>query len=426
MTIKPKFPRFSEQIYARGATLIELMIAIAITLFFTVAVYTLYATNEERNRRVAGATDQYQSTALTLGSLTKRLLSTGNGVVQAAPDTANLFYPAMGCALNQIGTRSTVGLIFAPVNAFNGIDGDTPDTLVIMYGSANTPPNPTAVQDAPSASSLTLARTAGFAVGNWVLIANKVTPGAPCFMRQIAAIGTGSLLAGQMADITFTGGAYAALPDPAGNYVVYNMGNLPVLRRYSLPRPNVNSAGVTPGIPPQSLVEEDLMQATDALGINPRVAATHMVNFQVQLGIDTAGTVANYLDATDPPVIADDILDAWVNPPESPARLLPAPQKGGFLAPGSIGFNQVKAIRIGLTSRSPTPERVNAAGSPTNCVSSRGVFAKSEALPADLTTTPPMVSAGGVTTPAPPAGTCWRYDSLSTVVTLRNMVWGLF
>ena len=115
------------------------------------------------------------------------------------------------------------------------------------------------------------------------------------------------------------------------------------------------------------------------MGGNAVVLAHNVIGFRAQYGIADAGTtaLANWQDAS-----------------------------GGWAALTPALMPRVRALRIGLVTRSPQAEKVNAAG---NC---------------EATTATPQLF-GADLTPDVANWQCYRYRTVIVVVPLRNLVMGM-
>lgn len=369
-------------------SLVELMVAVVIGMLGVLVIFTVMSRFEPQKRTTTAGSDANVSGAYAMYELTRGLrlggygFATSTGVLGCMTD----FRPVPGVPRT---------LLMTPVLIEDG--GAGADSIIVAYGNGDSLAMPVPVASAGSLNNPTilLSGNIGFFAGDVVAIGLSGNP--TCMTTTLApglVVGSQVPTAGP---IPHGGGQQfgpMGVPAFAGSAEVVNLGNAPVVTRYS-----VTLDG-----------ERGLLRATDLLRAAAGAAANDgssvadgVVNLQAQYGIDTNG---------------DDVVDSWVEPtgPWLAATLRADPNRSTLL-------RQIKSIRIGLLLRSAQYERPDASG---NCTTSAAAL---EATPL-LQGTP---AAAG--TPAMPASAataaradmlnyrCFRHRTMETVVPIRNMTW---
>ena len=250
------------------------------------------------------------------------------------------------------------GASFTPVNITTEAAGDRLD---VVY----------ATQVASGANVLLAAATTGatadlrsylpVTVGQAVLLAPD-TPGNPCLVRGVTANTASTVDTAQSLSFantnTYNQAAFTTNPTYPDKGRITQLGEL----RWSRYR-----------------LEGTDLRYERPLGGTPVVLSRNVLAFRVQYGTAAASTTA---------------LETWQDATATWATLTPA------LMP------RVRALRIGMVTRSAQPEKRNAAGS------------------CEATTTLPQLFGASIT-PDLSDWQCYRYRSVITVVPLRNLVMGM-
>jgi len=365
---------------SRGVTLIELLVAVAIGLIATVAIFQVFAVFEGQKRTTASGGEAQTNGALALFTLERELRLAGYGI-------NNTDY--LGC--NILGWHEATGgtaftLTWAPVRITQGVAG-APDTVTVMYGSGNLLPNPANITQnmASPVVPYVVGNRYGFREGDVIIAAET---GKDCTLAQVSNLPTG---AGQTGQILHASGSYND-PDtgaptatrynkPAGlgvsytfNGKVFNIGARPVNNIYTI------QSG-------QLMLAQMLSAPTTA------AAALYdgIVQVQAQYGKDDGidnGTVvhASY-------TAGDGIIDKFDEVPPVTAA----------------DWAQVLAVRIAVVARSNLPERPDP----------DGVCRTTTAASANR----PQWAAGDIDVSADANWQCYRYKTFETTVPIRNMFW---
>lgn len=352
---------------ARGVTLIELLVAVAIGLIATVAIFQVFAAFEGQKRTTASGGEAQTNGALALFSLERELRQAGYGI-------NNTDY--LGC--NILGWDEQLGgiaftLTFTPVRITQGAAG-APDTITVMYGNGDLLPNPASISQNMISPTVpyVVSNRYGFRDGDVIIAAET---GRDCTLAQVTLLPTG---AGQLGNIEHLSGTYTdpntgvAMPtrynNPAGSGVSYTTNG----KVFDIgPRPANNIYSILNG----QLAVQQMLSA-------PATAATALydgiVQLQAQYGRDTNGDGSVDVFDEFAPVTAAD----WAT---------------------------VLAVRLAVVARSnlserPDPDgvcRITTAASPNR----------------------PQWAAGNIDVSADPNWQCYRYKTFETTVPIRNMIW---
>lgn len=347
-----------------GMTLIEVLIAMAISLVVTLAVYQTFAASEGYRRSATAGGDATFNGSLAMYALQRDLRMAGYGLNAQA---------LLGCRVFAYdgGTDPVRDLEFrlSPVAITQGAN-NAPDTLEVTFSSTEAVPAPIRLTQVTPSNQADLRIDNGFGIqaGQLLIIGE---PGENCTMAQ--ATNTPTLeVAGSQDLLKRASGSYrtpfntwatARYNKPGGmgpNYtldgMVFPIGNTPGVNRYY--------------IQDNALTTDQLLQGNVAMPV-----AAHIVQLQAQYGKDTNN---------------DGAVDTWDEvTPNAPN-----------------GWLQIVAVRVGLVARSALPERPDPATGACN-----------------TTTVTPNWSVGDFDLTADPQWRCYRYRVFESTISLRNMIW---
>ena len=355
---------------SRGLSLVELLVAAAIGIIASLAIFQVFAVFEGQKRTTTSGGEAQTSGTLALFTVERDVRQSGYGI-----NTPDL----VGCTLQGWDQQTSAALApstLAPALITQGA-GSTPgvagapDSITVAYGNGDALPAPVAilVGGAPSDDFIrTVNALYGFLPGEHVVIAE---PGRPCTLAQVNLTppGTGdntrlNLQAGTYVSPTTGATLNTRYNNPAGLGTAYTAANGKV---YNL--------GPTPTIKTFSVQNGQLMsQALGVVGATP--VFDNIVQLQAQYGHDTNG---------------DGVVDTFNE--TTPVT--------------TAGWAAVLAIRIAVVARS-------------------GLFEKDEVSPAtirlwDDSATPPTTTGPVWTLTADERH--YRYKVFQTVIPLRNMLW---
>lgn len=337
---------------ARGFSLVELLVAMAIGLVVTLAITRVMVTSEQSKRTTTAVGDTVQSAAFTGYQFDLTLRQAGTGYTQRV---AEMF----GCRLN--ARRTSTGSVALPrPSAYTGafanaslvrrlapvlIEQDAAnsgaevrgDILTVMSGAGGKSEIPLA------ASTFTLLPSPGYTVpfngeykpNDLVLISADLATGRECMVQQVGNVvtvpsGTAIPLAGDfysplgttMNFADFTAGGSSAFAA-----IIGNVANPPRFHMFA-----VGDGG--------TLFSFDLLQlgATPAETV-PLPMADNIVELRALYGLD---------------INRDRTVDRWQSPGVAPFRYADLTD-GSAAALGNL--RQIMAIRIGMVLRSPLQEK---------------------------------------------------------------------
>lgn len=286
---------------ARGGSLIDVLIGLAVAMLTLAVVYEVFLTADTVRRNAASVADAQGNAAFTLFALASQIGNAGAGWASAAQflDTCPVVTDA-ATTLRPIDVLITDG----------GAAGRS-DTLVVRQSFARAAAMPAAFASAtPAGTNLRIESPGGFDPGDRMV---AITRTGDCAVAQATAV---SVPVAGVVDIAHTG-------IPVDLPVTSVLVNLGAAARASSVRFDVASA---------------VLRSTDIVnGDAPVPLASNVVNLKFQYGIDADG---------------DGALDTWVRAeaggPWSPAALLAAPR---------ATLERIKAVRIGIIVRSDRIER---------------------------------------------------------------------
>jgi type IV pilus assembly protein PilW len=396
---------------ARGFSMVELMVAMVISLIGVIIIFQVFETSEGVRRTATSGGDAQQNGAVALYFMERDLRNAGMGV----NDTIYA-----GC--NMIGSDSSrtppnfppLGnpMILAPAFITAGVDARTPDQLTVFYGSQNQIVNSTTLvaNMVLPTSPLTVQTRFGFRPGDLVLLLEPGS-GKNCAFMEVTSLpaapsnqinhdpGTYTLAAGDSVAARFNpaagmgvtyGGAITA------NVArVFNLGNLhdditfPASQNVTLPVYNLyavankaltvsNAFVVSGGVPAVNSVADNIVHLRADYGVDD--------------GVNDGSVTYNTVYAAN-----DGIVDRYIS--------------------ATPNWSQVIAVRVAVVARSAQPEKP-AAGLGAPCDTTT-------AFPTWSGNTGPARSFDLSAIPLPAGVTwqCYRYRVFETTVPLRNWIW---
>jgi type IV pilus assembly protein PilW len=386
----------------RGMSLVEMMVAIVISLLGTLVIFQVFAVNEGTRRSTTATGDEQTSGLLALLQLERELRTAGYGIND---------FDVLGCQMKMYDNQRTPSAVPQfPLTAVQIVSnaGTTPDLIRVIYGQ----PTDTSVSFSLSpgmasvTDTVTLTRRFGWNTGDKFII------GQP---SQICTMGEVTSLAG-LVDLAHVNGSYvnsitgtsqtSRFNDPAGFPMAYgylvgkvmNLGQFPVRNEITVDvgdaDPNKNN----------TLTVQNLWDQLPS----PQPIAEQIVALKAQYGMDDGinnGTITGHAAY----VADDNLVDNYVdgNAATSPNALNT-----------QVAWSRIRAVRVAVVSRSLTGYHPN---SGTACDA-----------------TPAYGSAGYMVRwgygPSTPTGQlidvrigtdwqCYKYRVYETVVPLRNVYW---
>ena len=392
-----------------GMSIVELMVAIVISLLGVLVIFQVFAVNEGVRRSTTAGSDEQTSGLLGLMLLERDLRHAGFGINDflMTPGVAGVKDPRLfGCNMRVYdNARMPAAQDPYPLTALEIVSnaGTTPDVLRVVYGG--TAQSTAAVKFGNSMDDtiqpIQLTFRFGFNTGDIVLVGQGDQPGSDCTLREVTGLpglielqhGTNSYLN------TKTGESQSPrFNDPAGTPMAYkypnaqvmNLGQFPVRNEYTVvnddPDPSKNN---------QLVVQNLWGQMTSFTPV-----AEQIVHFKAEYGMDDGndnGTVLRPVYQAD-----DNAVDGFTG--KSPAD--------------PIGWTRVRSVRLAIVSR-------------TNIIEKPITGPGCDATPDFGLPQYPVRWARGPDAPegrlidirTAPNWRCFKYRVYETTVPLRNMLW---
>ncbi len=324
---------------SRGFTLVELLVAVAISLVLTLAITLMLVRYEGTRRNLTSSNDSSIGGAYVAYLLDRSVRSAGSGFAQA-------WRNSFGCQLLVARSSTTVlprstafpapfasvsqTVRLAPVVVHAGAGTDGSDVLAVNTGSSGMGESPLRVLTGSAATAqLRVPATVGLRGGDLALVFQG---NSECLMEQVSSGFTGG--ADQL--LTF-GGTYAT--STQGSTTLASMGvSSPAfvapVGNVTTNLPQFQLIGVGPNA---TLVAHDMLQLD---GTDSVVAlADGVADLRVLYGVDTND---------------DGRIDSWQSPASSPWN---ASSLLDGSATARTNLSRIIALRMGVLVRNSSPER---------------------------------------------------------------------
>jgi type IV pilus assembly protein PilW len=392
--------------HARGFSMVELMVAMVISLIGVIIIFQVFEASEGVRRTTTSGGDAQQNGAVALYLMERDLRNSGMGVNDTIYAGCNIVgYDSSRTAPNFPPLGNT--LILAPVFVTAGGTATTPDQLTVLYGSQIQIANSTTlVANMGSATSPLVVQTRfGFRPGDLLLLLEPGS-GKNCAFMEVTSLpaipsnqvnhdtGTYTLSAGASVASRFNPAAGMGVVYGGANTAnvtrVFNLGNLhddtnfpasqnvtvPIYNTYAVANNTLtvsNGFVISGGVPAVNSVADNIVHLRADYGVDD--------------GVNDGSVTYNTVYAA-----GDGIVDRFIS--------------------ATPNWSQVIAIRIAVVARSALPEKPSAGAG----------------APCDTTTAAPTWSGNtGVTRSfdlsADANWKCYRYRVFETTVPLRNWIW---
>ena len=398
----------------QGMSIIELMVAMAVSLIGTIVIFQVYAVNEDVRRSSIAGSDEQTSGLQALMLLERELRHAGFGI----SDT-DLY----GCRMVTYDNQRVPNFPPAyPLTAVSIISnaGSTPDVINVMYGGTNnTAVGVKLAGPMANATDFPVVNYAyGYLAGDMVLMGEDV--GSACTIREVTKVAGQELQTGN--------GTYTTDPllsslgvgvtkavrwnNPAGIPVVYGAGkviNLGNLDDGTRP-PRYNQITVQTGMVDPS--QNNKLVVQNLWGQVPTFVpiAEQIVQLKAEYGLDDG--INNGTITSSPFIKGDGIVDRYTT--QQPSQLVPYVPSPDWML--------VRTVRLAVVARSAQPLK------PTTGTACDATPAFDPSL---ANTTYPVRWAYG---PDAPKGRpidvsnsadwrCYKYQVFETTVSLRNVLW---
>ncbi|MFN0143295.1 MAG: PilW family protein [Mycobacterium sp.] len=380
----------------RGFSLVEILVAMVIALIGMLVIFQSFETFEAQKRTTTNSVDAQENGLLALANIEREVRLAGYG----------LFYGnQLACnRMNQWNGAATQVPIM-PIQITDG--GTASDTIVTNYSTSAFGSLPAQLLLDTTTSNTVLqvnnaTRTAGFTVGNYILVANPLR-GFSCTRLQVSAA-TLAADGNSLALTVASGGTTPANPPAATNLFitapnpVASYGNSP-----AEPSIVINMGGFSRNqysVVMNATTREGDLQQLDltAAGATAVSLASGVVAMQAQLGVSATPQTQE--------------INTWVNPT-------------GTWAPTAITINdigRVKAVRVAIVTRSSQIERVTTGNVTTTCRTPAGTNNNGPCAWDDTGTT----AAPRIDLSADANWQRYRYRVYETIIPLRNVMWQTF
>ena len=334
----------------RGMTLIEMMVAVLISMVLSLAIFAVLSSSEGFKRTTTSVNDINQAGGYAMHTIDKWVRSAGSGFTQGAAYTfgckvyaanaGGTVLPSASAApapfdninMGTAGEFRLAPVLIAPRQTTPGVSGQPSDALIVMAGSAGYGETPVDLADVPAAATLPVSNIVSFNANDILLLANR--QGAtgtlqPCMVEQTSSVGAsaGSVpLAGTYTSATIGAASLTSMPLETS---VMNLGNI---ANNNPPMFLMIGVGVN-----NTLFSYDLLKTTTT----PLLPiADGIFEMRALYGVDTDnnGTI-------------DDWVDPYTSTTYSTTALMAGTQTASTL------LQSIKAIRVGLITRTSLLEK---------------------------------------------------------------------
>lgn len=349
-----------------GMTLIEMMVAVAISMVLTIAVMLVMSSFEGRRRTLGSSSDLDQAGNVAMFQLDRWVRSAGTGIVQGnaytygcklfaskastqvLPATAALPAPFASVNPGASGVFRLAPVLILPDQTTPGVSGNTSDVLVLMSSGNDSAQVPTPFTDVPAAASLTVANTTEFAAYEMVLLADQqmasATSLADCMVSEVAS----TLVAGGVGKALPLAGTYYAgtvstrsVTNFTDSGVVMDLGG----------DGTANATGQAPTFQLVGVGDNDTLFTYDLLKTSAtplQAQAEGVFELHAMYGVDTN---------------SDGAVDSWVGAGSTSAYSVSALSAGTPAAAGLL--KSIRAVHVALILRTALPEKDLVAASST-------------------------------------------------------------
>jgi type IV pilus assembly protein PilW len=411
-----------------GMSLVELMVAMVISLLGVIVIFQVYAVNEGVRRSTTQGSDTQTSGLQVLLRLERELRAAGYGIND---------FDVLGCTMtmydNQSAPTTVPDFTLAPVRIVSNA-GAVPDEINIIYGGvAQTSASVQLGTDmATVTDTVTLTYRFGFNTGDRFVIGQPTPLNTHCTLGEVNGR-PGSIdlqhstsayvnsVTGQNASPRFNPAA-GLITGVAYKYLVgkvMNLGQAPVRERITVdvndPDPSKNN---------KLYVQNFWADAADPAS-QPLAVAEQVVAFKAEYGMDDQinnGTVQHAAYAAD-----DNIVDNYVdsNAANAPNNLALTLAPGTSITKQQQGWQRVRSVRLAVVTRSLTPEKPL---SGTTCDATPDYTDDANyqirwARGPDAPTGKKIDVRTNTTNNTIDNWRCYKYQVRETVVPLRNVFW---
>jgi type IV pilus assembly protein PilW len=344
-----------------GVTLIEMMVALVISMVLSVAVMLVLSTFEGRRRTIGSGADLDQTGALAMFQLDRWIRSAGSGLAQGssyaygcrlfAAKSGNQILPApdaLPAPFASVNPGASGVFRLAPILILPGqttpqVSGAASDVLVVMAAGNRASQVPARLLAPPAADHLSTANLTEFAPNDLLLVADRQqnADGGPadCLVSQASGsltTGTGTLLA-----LGGTGDAYYGAN--VGTAAITKFTDAAVA--FDLGAASNAAGGQAPMFQLLGVGDHDTLYSYDLLqiaGATAQAEAEGVFEMHAVYGVDSTGNANNQ-------------VDQWVGAGPTSAYSVAALTDGSAGAMGLL--KNIRAVRVALILRTSLPEK---------------------------------------------------------------------
>lgn len=373
----------------RGLSMVELLVAMALSLIGTVIIFQVFEVSEGIKRTATSGGDAQQNGTIALYVMERDLRNSGMGVNETASAGCNIVgYDSTRTPQNFPVAPAT--MLLSPARIIPGATATDPDQLTVFYASQTHSAGATTLTaDMTSATDpLRVRNRYAFRAGDLILLHEPGTT-KNCVIMEVTAVPTAQSDQINHDAGTYTlpgGGGVSARYNPGGGLGVsyggantanaarvFNLGNL------------YDANGITMPVYNTYAVAANTLTVVSAFSSNPAAAvADNIVHLRARYGVDDGvndGSVTYHGTF----VAGDGIVDRFIS--------------------ATPDWTRIIAVRVAVAARSALAEKPS---SGTVC---------------DTTTAAPAWSGGTFDLSADANWRCYRYRVFETTVPLRNWIW---
>ena len=353
-----------------GLTLIELMIAILISMILSIAVMKVMSTFEGKRRTLGSSSDLDSAGNLAMFQLDHWIRSAGTGLVQGNGYTygCRLFATTTTNSLGQLlplaaalpapfantaeNSTATTTYRLAPVIIVSGgttpgVSGQASDALVLMSSGNENSEVPAPMTAPPTAAALPLANVTDFQPSDLLLIADQqetATGPQDCMVSQADP---GTVPNNPSTSLTLSGPYYAgtigtrSVTDYTSSAVAIDLGGT-----------SATGGSAPPSFQVVGVGDNNTLYSFDLLGVNSpalQAQAEGVFEMHAVYGIDSTGN-------------ANNVIDQWVDATSSSAYYADKLTAGTGAAAQLL--KNIRAVHVAIIMRTSLPER-NPTGTPS-------------------------------------------------------------
>lgn len=262
--------------HAGGFSLVEIMVGLVIGLLASIVILQMYSLSEQRKRTTTGMSDAQSGGVMMYYQMQRDIAQAGYGISSRGIFNCNLSWQVGGTDI-----ATPVRLAPVTINSANIPAGDAnTDTVLVVYGNANSQPQGAVVNAMPSTTEYSVQMPVEFRQGDRVIAAPE-----SCAATLLLNTVSNNPTAAETVQVATA----------ASGTSLYNLGASPAVLAYAIRKGNLTQC---------DYLAQDCGDATKK--DDPAVwvpVASNMVSLRAQYGRDTDGTpdaIPNLYDQSTP------------------------------------------------------------------------------------------------------------------------------